>query len=99
MLDGTMPEISILTKELAMIGGDGDVGVFGHQIEEFFDHAIQVTDSVDLALPQCFELRLIEHFSATRARFEFPAYYMVVQVFENAVDAADARPLLRRFTG
>ena len=40
VLDGAVTKVPILAEQLAMVRGDRDVGVRGHGVEEFFDHAV-----------------------------------------------------------
>ena len=49
-MDRPVTEITVFSKELAMIGSDRNVGVFRNRIEQFLDYPIQIFDRVDLAL-------------------------------------------------
>src|SRR5690242_9017754 len=86
VLNGTVSEVAVFAEELAVVGGDRDVGIPGDNVKEFFDYAVQVADRGDLALTKSVQLRLVEHLSPARARFEFAADDVVIEVFEDAVD-------------
>jgi hypothetical protein len=69
-----------------------DVGVSRHEIEQLLDDRVKVFHSFDLTRPQLFQLLAIEE--ALFGRCQPAPYDMVVQMFEDAMYAADARPLL-----
>src|SRR5208282_4935119 len=41
MEDRTVAEVALFAEQLAVVRGNGDVGVFGDQIEQLFRHLIQ----------------------------------------------------------
>src|SRR5579862_3759660 len=84
VMNRAMPEKSIFSEEFSVIGGDGDVGVFRYEIEQFFDYAIQVLHGADLPLAQCFELLAIKEFFSL---LQLAAHHVIVQMFKHAVYA------------
>jgi hypothetical protein len=97
MLYGTVSEVSLFSKEFAMVGGNGDEGVLGHDIEKFFHNTINIFNSFDLPVAKIVESLLIEKFFFLDE--QLAADDLVIEVLENAVYATDARPILRRFVG
>ena len=97
MQNGAVAEVAVFAEEFAMVGGDRDVGVLRNDIEQLFHDSIEVFDGLDLAVSQVIERLLIEKF-VLRLN-ELTANDMVVKVFEYAMNAADARPVLGRLVG
>ena len=52
MHDGSMSELVSLTKEFAMVSGDGDVGVPRNRVEERFQSLFNPLEDSNLALLQ-----------------------------------------------
>ena len=52
MLDRAVAEVAACAEELAVVGGDGDVGVGRHEVEEALENAVEVADRLDLAAAQ-----------------------------------------------
>ena len=58
--DGPVPEVALLAEQLAVVGGDDDVGVLWDVVVELLEHLVEVADGVDLAAAQLVELVLVE---------------------------------------
>src|SRR5579859_1153794 len=92
MLDGPVPKVAFFAEQLAMIRSDGDVRVLRNQIEQLFDHSVQILHGLDLTVAQFSELGIIEHFCP--APPQLAADDRLIQMLEDTVHAADARPLV-----
>src|SRR5579863_541621 len=92
VVNRTVPEVALLTEQLAMIGSDRDVRVLRGEIEQLLDHAVQVSDGFDLPAAELGQLAVVEHLGP--AAPQAPAHDRLIQVLEDAVHAADARPLI-----
>jgi hypothetical protein len=94
VLDRAVAEVALLAEQLAVVGGDGDVGVRRQEVEEAREDAIEIAHGVDLARPQAVELRPIE-LRRRLALDQLAADHLAIEVLEDAVHAGDARPLAR----
>ena len=81
-----------------MVRSDRDVGVLGHDIEKFLHHAVQVLHRLDLPVAQHLRSSALSK-NLSLPLDELPADHLIVQVLEDAVNAADARPFFGRFVG
>src|SRR3954469_18060872 len=92
-----MSEEASLAEQLTVIGGNRDPRVVGDDVEEFLDDTVEITDGIDLPMSQQPELLAIEEL--LRLAGEAAADEFLVEVLEDAVDAADARPFVGRLVG
>ena len=90
-----MAEVAVFAEQFAVIRSDGDVGVFRERIEQLFDHSVEIFDGGDLPVAQFPELGVIERTAFAGA--QFAANDMVIEMSENAMDTADARPVFGWF--
>ena len=94
MVDGPVPEISIFSKQLAVVCGNRDVGVLGNSIEELLYHAVEVFDGCNLTLPKLPQFAAVEELIL--ARSQFAAHQLIIQMLKDAVHSANPRPSVRR---
>src|SRR5215203_1089316 len=95
MVDGPMSKVAPFPEEFAMISGYSNPGVFRHDVEHFFDNFVEILYRADLPLTKHFHLRLIK--KLFRFALQLAAHYLIIQVFEDPMDAADTRPFFGRF--
>jgi hypothetical protein len=77
-----------------VIGGDGDVGILRHSVEEFLHGGIQKLDGRDLAHSEIFQLGGVES-GAT----DFTSQGVLVEMLENSVHAVKSGPGIARLGG
>src|SRR4051794_37437530 len=76
--DRTVTEETRFAEQLAVIGGDRDIGILGNDVEQFFHHTVQVLDRLDLAVAQHAAFRAAEE--ETAAFDQLSAHHLVVEM-------------------
>ncbi len=92
-----MAKAAIFAEQFAVVGGDGDVGIFRRQIEQLPDHTVQISHSFDLTFAQGRQFRGAE--SGAGLWWQFSPDDKFVKMLEDAMDAADFGPCSGRFVG
>ena len=95
MLNGAVAEVAVFAEQFAVVGSDGDVGVFG---ERSNSSSITVSRYCTAAIWRSRNSRSLSVIERTAfAGAQFAANDMVIEMSEDAMDAADARPVFRWF--
>src|SRR5690348_10071055 len=94
VIDGAMPEVTILAEQFAVVRSDRDPGVLRHPVEQLLHYSVEILDRVDLAGAEPFQLRVVEKLSSF---WQLASDNMIVQMFEHTMYATDARPIFGRF--
>lgn len=78
-----------------MVGGNGDVGIFWNQIEQLFNHNIEILHRSNLPMTQIVHFFLIEESRA----LQLSPDHGILQVLEHSMDAVDPGPVFFRLPG
>jgi hypothetical protein len=95
VLHRTVTKKAVATEQLSVVRRDGFMYVFFRNfIKQFFYHPVEVLNGINLPVSQ------VRSFARSKCFFllnqKLSTYDVIVQVFEYPVNAADARPLVRR---
>src|SRR5687767_3973516 len=84
VLHRSMSEVAALAEQLAVVRGDGDVGVLGNEVEQFGRNRVQISHRLDLALAQHFQLAGGKH--SARVRAQLTSYDEIIEMLKDTMN-------------